>query len=91
MQVDTRTVKAQCPEDIGLSREALERQSDASKRKVRALPGWTSTAGALQGDGSSARRLNRFVSHVGPIVEALLNERVKKQVRRLSVRVPARL
>lgn len=88
-QVETRTVKAQCPEDMGVSREAVERASDASKRKTRALPGWSATGGTdqpLHGDGSSARRLNKFVTHVGPIVEALLHERVKKEVRSRSVR-----
>lgn len=57
LQIDERKVAVQCPEDLGLSREVLEKQADASKRRHKALPGWTSTAGALQAraDPTSAR------------------------------------
>mmetsp|Transcript_26298 Transcript_26298/g.49956 ORF Transcript_26298/g.49956 Transcript_26298/m.49956 type:complete len:671 (+) Transcript_26298:129-2141(+) len=86
-EIDERKVAVQCPEDLGLSREVLEKQADASKRRHKALPGWTSTAGALQGDNT--RRLNKFLGHYGPIVESLLNERTKKETTIFSKAPPA--
>lgn len=79
---DRRSVEAQCPEDMGLSREQLEAMSAdestsaAAMRKKKAANlamKWARATGDLQ--HSKDRRLAAFISRAGVMADTLLRER----------------